>query len=129
MKHYVVTCASALVLMSLVACSGAPEKGDANPVPDVERADEEPRGPIEVTEAWLESDEPPPAIRSIVGDSPLVERIWRERDYYRAVAVDPDGPAADGEGDAVLITLERAGDSWKVSVAEPGPASTLWPSL
>lgn len=121
-----------ILLMAIVAvslgCSGAPETSDGTPTETAAKT-VAPKDALSILHAWVRSDDVPEQLALLLGEDPRIERLWRDGEFYRAVVVDPAGQAADGEGDAVLVTLRADGDSWKVAIAEAGQASTLWPGL
>jgi hypothetical protein len=87
--------------------------------------------PLQAAERWANDptsrgqlDRP---VETVVAgwSNPLVLRVWRDGDHYRALVADED---SDKVSAAVLLTLTSA-EGWSVKSAEAARSDMLWPSL
>jgi hypothetical protein len=115
------------VVVLATACSGAPAADDTKVADDsTPAASAVSDDPHAAARAWLSTDATQ-AFAQVLGDAPVVERIWAEDVTYRALVARPE--ASNGEGAAVLLTLERAKNGWQVTHAEEADADLLWPGI
>lgn len=115
-----------LVALFAVGCSGPDEKTEQAEVAEQPRAEAPATNdPLAAANGWAKSDAAA-SFAAILGDAPVVERLWAEGSEYRALLTS-SGASAEAKG--VKLSLRADGPSWSVVDASEASASELWPAL